>query len=510
MPAQPSRRALLTSSLAGVAAVGVLGARASDATATPAAPAAGTRPLPATHDQVLHTVRRLTFGATPELVAHVRKVGVQFWLDEQLGAMPDVNGTISGLGVGMLPVPTVATTTVDSHLGHNAVADLQLATISRALFGDQQVFELMAEFWSNHLSINANADRVGAYKVADDRDVIRKYALGSFSDMLKASAQSPAMLRYLNNDTSAGRQPNENYARELLELHTVGVHGGYKQVDVHNAALVLTGLTVDPNTTRFSYQPSWHATGPVKVMGWSSANADAHKGLDVALSLVQYLATHPATAERIATKLVRRLVSDNPPAGLVASSARVFQANGTAIVPVIRHIVGSAEFARSVGAKSQRPYEWFTAAVRALGLKAQPAAQFTGSYVVNATQQLAQAPFEWVPPDGYPDTTAAWASTASMLMRWNVAQALVHGQIGGLQPVDVNALIGTPIPTTAGALVTRLSTRLLSAAPRTPLKAAVLHGVSMADNRVISAATARYLALPMAALLLSSPEAQVR
>ncbi len=469
-----------------------------------------THPLPVTHDPVLHTVRRLTFGATPALVAHVRKVGVAGWIDQQLGRSADVNGTVRGLAVGALPLPMVVADQVNTAAGRGAVRDLQLATISRALYGDNQLYELMVEFWSNHLSINASSEHVGAYKVADDRDVIRTHALGKLTDLLAASAQSPAMLRYLNNDTSAGHKPNENYARELLELHTVGVHAGYRGADVRNAALVLTGLTVDPSTGAFHYQPSWHATGPVRVLGWHSANATQSGGLEVALSLVHYLATHPATANRIATKLVRRLVSDHPPAHLVASSAKVFLANGTAIVPVLRHILGSAEFARSAGAKSQRPLEWFTASVRALGLQPQPDLAVSGGAVVEVTRQLGQAPFEWVTPDGYPDVTSAWASTASMLTRWNLAQALVHGGVGGLQPPSADALIGSPYPTTAGALVDRLAQRLLGATPRAVLKSAVLHGVVLKASSTLSTSAARSAALPMAALLLSSPEAQVR
>ncbi len=505
MPLQPSRRAVLTSSLAGVAAAGVTAARSSQAAGTGA-----TGPLPVSHDPVLHAVRRLTFGATPALVDHVRKIGLNAWLDEQLADSADVNGTLAGSGFPSLPLPEPVAAAVAKQAGRDAVRDLQVATFARAAWGDRQLYELMVEFWSNHLSMAAQTPQVRDHKVVDDRDVVRKHALGTVTDLLTASVQSPAMLRYLSNASSVGRHPNENYARELLELHTVGVQSRYTQRDVRDAARVLTGLTVDTRTGQFTYRPEWHATGPVKVLGWTDPNADASKGLGVALSLVRYLASHPATARHLATKLVRRLVSDTPPAGLVASAAQVYLASGTAVVPVLRHIVGSAAFARSSGQKSQRPFDWCTAAVRALGLQPQPTLAVDGGGIVYLLQQLGQAPFEWPAPDGYPDVTGAWASTASMLSRWNAAQALAHGTVAGIKPLDADALVGTPLPATAGALVDRLAGRLLAGTPRAALRAAVLEGVSLPAGATVDQAKVRALSPQIAALLLSSPEAQVR
>jgi uncharacterized protein (DUF1800 family) len=303
---------------------------------------------------------------------------------------------------------------------------------------------------------------------------------------------------------------NENYARELMELHTVGATSGYRQRDVHNAALALTGLSVDESTGAFSYRTEWHHVGPVRVMGWSHPNSDQSKGLDVALSLVSYLAHHPMTARRIATKLVRRLVSDTPPAGLVASAARVYLANGTQIVPVVKHVIGSREFRSAIGQKSQRPFEWFVQCVRTLGLRPSPDLAFDGAAVVSALHALGQAPFEWSPPNGYPDNANAYASTATMLARWNAAQALVKGGVTGLGKPDAASLLGSPTPTTAGAVVDRLSQVLLGSAPRAGLTRAVLTGVGLSAAHTVDASAAQGLVGPMAALLLSSPEALVR
>ncbi|MCU1599317.1 MAG: hypothetical protein JWO22_26 [Frankiales bacterium] len=508
MTAQPSRRALLLGSAAGVAALGVVASQESDAAETAAGTAASTHALPVSHDAALHAARRLSYGATPALVAKIRSMGVSAWVDEQLSGAPDLNATLHGTGLASLPLPPNVMNQAMGYAGHYGITDLQAQTFAKAAFGDNQLFEVLVEVFTNHLSIFGPT--WAPQKAQDDTLVIRKHVLGSFADMLAASAQSPAMLLYLNQAYSIGSDPNENYARELMELHTVGVNGGYTQRDVHNAALALTGLTVDPNTGDFAYNPQWHHVGPVRVMGWHSANSDQSKGKDVALSLVSYLAHHPSTARRIATKLVRRLVADNPPAALVASAAAVYRVNGTQIVPVVKHIIASKAFQQSWGQKSQRPYEWFVQAVRVLGVQPSPTLATDGGAVVNQLRQLGQAPFEWSPPNGYPDNVTAYASTSTMLARWNAAQHLVHGSINGLQKPGYAALLGSPAPTTAGALVDRLATRLVGGRARAGLKQGVLTGVGLKATHVVTQAAAEGLVPPMAALLLSSPEAMVR
>lgn len=492
MPVQPSRRAVFASAAAGVAVVGSVAAKAAD------------RPLPVTHDPALHAARRLSFGATPALVADIRAKGLAAWVDAQLGATPDLHALASA-PLSAVPLPAVA---MQQMAAGKPMADLKAATLASAVWGDNQLYEVLVELWSNHLSIFGGA--AGALKVVDDREVIRKHALGTFSDMLLASSQSPAMLHYLSNDVSRGGSPNENYARELMELHTVGVGARYTPAMVHDAAIALTGLTIDPNTQMFTYKEEYHAVGKVRVLGWSHPNATWSGGQDVATSLVRYLASHPLTAKRIATKLVRRFVGDPVPPALVASAAKVFLANGTAIVPTVRHIVLSKEFAHSAGRKTQRPFEWVTMAARSLGLQ-QESSMLTGdSNVVWMLQRLGQAPFEWVQPDGYPDTTQDWSSTGAMLAKWNTAHQLVHGGVAGFKPLDPAALIGTPVPTTAGALVDRLVQRILIQPPRPALRSALLGGIGMSAATTISQARAQSVTPELAALILSSPEAMVR
>jgi hypothetical protein len=492
MTVQASRRAVVATTLAGAVAVGSAVSKAS----------AGGRPLPVSHDLALHAARRLTFGATPKLVDHIRAIGLEAWLDEQLGDGLDLPAALAAPLIAV-PVPTLAL----AGLGERALADLQAGTFAHAAWGERQLFELMVEFWSNHLSIRG--DSVGPMKVADDRSVVRAHALGTFSDMLVASCQSPAMLRYLNNETSVGGNPNENYARELLELHTVGARAGYGPRDIQHAAKALTGLTINAGTLEFQYQPAFRGVGRVHVMGWAHPNSDPNKGVEVATSLVRYLAHHPATARRIATKLVRRFVADRPPAALVASTAKVYLESGTAIVPTLRHVLLSREFARSAGQKTQRPFEWAAMAVRALGLPQDVNASEPGP-VVRMMQQLDQAPFEWTRPDGYPDVTAEWATTQSMLARWNTAQHLVNGAVGGIKPPDAGALLGSPPPATAGALVDHLTRRLLGIPARSALRSALLRCVKLSAGTALTPASAQSLTPQLAALILSSPEAMVR
>jgi uncharacterized protein (DUF1800 family) len=303
--------------------------------------------------------------------------------------------------------------------------------------------------------------------------------------------------------------PNENYARELLELHTVGVHGGYTQRDVVAASKALSGMSVD-GLGQFIYQPTWHVTGPLKVLGWRHPNNDASKGRDVALSLVRYLARHPATARHLAAKLVRRFVADDPPRRLVSSAAQVYLRGGTAIVPVVKHIVLSPEFAASAGKKTQRPFEWFARAARALGADQNPQWSFNPDPLLVWMNKLGQVPFEWPLPDGYPDVAPAFASSGSLLARWDLAQALANNQVPDFLSYDANALIGTPLPTTVQGLVDRLVVRLLCHPVRAATTSALVESTGLSARAAVDQAKAQALLPSLAALILSSPEAQVR
>jgi uncharacterized protein (DUF1800 family) len=186
--------------------------------------------------------------------------------------------------------------------------DTTVATIARAIWSQRQLFEVMVDFWSNHLNVTNPSDNVWDNRHDYDRVVVRKHALGRFEDMLVASAKHPAMLLYLNNAESTKDNPNENYGRELLELHSVGVDGGYHEEDMRQSTLIMTGFSVDWQTGLFEYNTWAHYKGNVKVMGFKNANPDA-AGFDVGIRYVKYLANHPSTAQHLARKLCIRFVS---------------------------------------------------------------------------------------------------------------------------------------------------------------------------------------------------------
>ena len=494
MPTELTRRTALVGTLAGAAAVGI--ARGQGAGAASAS-------LQSVHDPAVHAARRLTFGPTAAVVSGIRSMGLAAWVDDQLDGGFDRHGTVAGLSDASIPIPGYIPGTPLT------IRELEVSTLARAIWADKQLFEVLVEFWSNHLSVTPKPDRVGQLKVADERNVARKHAVGTFADMLAASVQSPAMLKYLNNAESMAPHPNENYARELLELHTVGVHAGYTQADVVHASRALSGMSVD-SIGNFSYQPSYHVTGPLKVLGWRHPNNDATQGKDVALSLISYLAHHPATARHLAAKLVRRFVSDDPARDLVASAARVYLRSGTAIAPTVKHIVLSREFAASSGKKVQRPFEWFARAARALGAAQNPQWSFNPDPLLTWMNKLGQVPFEWPLPNGYPDVGPAFASTGSLLARWDLAQELANNKVVDFMSYDTNELIGTPVPATVRALVDRLVVRLLCHPVRALTTSALVESTGLPGKTRIDQTKAQSLTPSLAALILSSPEAMVR
>jgi len=297
--------------------------------------------------------------------------------------------------------------------------------LARRITSPRQVLEVMTEFWENHLHVPLNADNIGTFR-ASYGDLVRAHALGRFEDLLKAAILHPAMLFYLGAHASTKTHPNENLGRELLELHTVGI-GNYTEDDVKNSARILTGYRVDTyKTWAQNYQASWHWTGPVKVMEFSDANAGAD-GQEMTSRYLSYLAHHPATARRIATKLARCFVSDTPPSALVDRLAKVYLDNGTAIVPVLRELVRRPEFAKAVDKKVRDADEDIVATYRLLGVTLSPPTlpESAANQMYWQVAALGLAPFNWPRPDGQPIDNAAWSTPtrvlASMTQHWNMA-----------------------------------------------------------------------------------------
>ena len=407
-------------------------------------------PTPLNRDPVLHLLRRCTFGPTHADVAAVKELGIDGWLDRQLE--PDkIPDPVADAALQTTPTVTMTTAQIRASVkdGDNkAMYELTRAVIARQIWSNRQLFEVMVDFWNNHLNITSPFDGGWDTRVPYDVNVIRKHALGKFSDMLIASARDPAMMRYLDNTSSNKRNVNENYGRELLELHTVGIDGGYNEKDVRNSAYLMTGRTATREGV-FRYEQNRHWTGAVKVLGFQHANKSAKDGLAVGDAYLLYLATHPSTAKYIARKLAVRFVCDTPPQSLVDRLATAYQQSGSAIVPVLKVLFRSLEFWIAAGLKTRRPLENFIATARVVGTK--PGAD-TGKALedlYNFTRKLGQAPLGWEPPDGYPDVANAWSSAAGMLETWNAHRAFLQQSFKGLNNPRADSLVTQPAATMA-------------------------------------------------------------
>ncbi len=386
---------------------------------------------------IAQTLRRISFGVRLADLQHAQQIGLSAYLEEQLNPdLPD-NPEIDGL---LQTLTTLSMTPAErAALTNRATPALELmqATLIHQALSTRQLFEMMVDFWSNHFNIYLYKSIDYYLKTDDDANVIRKFALDTFPNLLMASAHSPAMLIFLDNASSTKDVPNENYARELMELHTVSVDGGYTQTDIENVARALTGWSIgskkDPIPYQFMYRPFIHDVGNKQVM---SLHIPAGGGLQDGEQVLQFLAAQPMTAQFLATKLVRHFVSDNPPASLVSRTAATFSQSSGDIRQVLRTILLSDEFKSSSGQKIKRPLEFFHSALRGLNVQA----DFTRPVLLQILRQLGQLPFNWESPDGYPDVSAAWVNTSGMLNRWNFGLALANGQIPGTT-LDLQGLV---------------------------------------------------------------------
>ncbi|KAG1648205.1 hypothetical protein GQR58_030039 [Nymphon striatum] len=266
-----------------------------------------------------------------------------------------------------LPQPTFPPSAGGSGLD----SELMHATLLRGVFSERQLYEVMVDFWNNHFTVYLiNQGRYRHMVNQSDRTVARANALGYFSNMLMASAKDPAMLTFLDNATSDANSAagiNENYGREILELHSLGIVNGqqvYTEEDMRQVSLVLSGWSVDWQQDRdaFKFRPLWHHRGPVSILGGAWSRPDRTGASDAQLladgeNLVSFLAHHPSTARHLAFKMCRRFVADEPPMGLVDRMASIYLANGTAIAPMLRELFTSPEFAENTDTKLRRGFE---------------------------------------------------------------------------------------------------------------------------------------------------------
>lgn len=571
--------------------------------------------------KVLHLLDRASFGARPGEVERVLKLGWQKYLDEQLHPeriddqalaeklkniesqklsnaelartyYPPQQVLAAALKVRGLDIADMkggkanldqmaADNTKDEEMrrrearrvlaeagykpGQQLIAETQAAKIQRAVYSERQLQEVMTDFWFNHFNVymQKGADRV--LTTAYERDTIRPRVFGKFEDLLKATAESPAMLWYLDNWQSATpnmkmpainnrnelrqlrnngeltkidrqrlkqmremmeqrnaqnpqnpqvkpqpkRMPrgiNENYAREIMELHTLGVDGGYTQKDVQEVARCFTGWTLrNPRAgAEFVFSKFMHDDGEKTVLG---KKIPAGGGVQDGYTVIHLLATHPSTAKFISTKLARKFVSDNPPQALVNKMAQTFQKTEGDIREVLKTMFNATEFwsPEVYRAKIKTPFEMTVSAVRALGADTNGNPQFH-----RWLAQMGEGLFLMQPPTGYPDTAEHWVNTGALLERMNFALALSSNRIVGTR-VDLNKFApGVPLNSQA-QLVDHYAKVLLRGDITPQTRATIDRSLSesqLAMNDHPAPAVSAKDAAKIVGLLLGSPEFQ--
>jgi uncharacterized protein (DUF1800 family) len=356
------------------------------------------------------------------------------------------------------------------------VEELGMAKMTRAIYSERQLEQVMDDFWFNHFNVFAGKGEDRYYLTSYERDVIRPNAMGKFKDLVRATATSPAMLFYLDNFLSAdpraagrlaaeramrkpmrggfgrlprpapdpqaknkkkqGRGLNENYGRELMELHTLGVDGGYTQKDVTEVARAFTGWTIEKprENPQFKFDQRIHDPDPKIVLGKKIHSGGMKDGEQV----IDLLVKHPSTARFISTKLARRFVSDSPPPALVSRMAETFRKSDGDIREVLRTMIYSPEFwSRSAyGAKIKTPLELVASSVRALATDADttmPLVQWVG--------RIGEPLYQCQPPTGYSDKAEAWVNSGALLNRLNFSLALAGNKVRGSRS-DLAALLG--------------------------------------------------------------------
>lgn len=430
-------------------------------------------PNPLTETQrIQHFLSRFSFGPTPGLVEQVRKVGLDKWMDRWLEDEVEPSKYLAERLRDLETIGLDSTTIVrrfsSQKLRNKPREELKDAVLFRSIYGANQLEEVATDFWRNHFNVDINKGNVRYYATEYENAVIRKHVLGPFGQLLEASAKHPAMLVYLDNAIS--RRPptkqelreierntrrktksaeraqerveiakqrglNENYARELLELHTLGVDNYYKQKDVIAVAKALTGWTVQNDPKQkigFRFRADMHEKEDQVVLG-SRIRDDRKQPLEIGEKILKKLARHKGTSHFIAWKLCRYFVNDKPSEAMVKRVASAFRRSRGKLADVYRAIVKDREFFAPANfqAKYKRPYEFVVSALRVTG------AEVRSTRDVHRYLALMSEPiYECEDPTGYYDQAEAWNDPGTMAVRWKFALDLVRGRIRGIRVPD--------------------------------------------------------------------------
>jgi uncharacterized protein (DUF1800 family) len=478
-------------------------------------------------DTIVHVLNRITFGPRPGDVEAVQKIGLQNYIEQQLHP-ETIDDSAVEQEIAKYPILQMS----DSQLAYlyfgekkeaktkkkdddewhpnAAIEQLEQAKLVRAIDSNRQLQEVLADFWNNHFNVDVKKKACSLFKVADDRDTVRPHLWGKFRDLLEADAKSPAMLYYLDNASSvaprggmmlaaaatdpammqaaeadppmmqpaaapskkankkASRGINENYGREIMELHTLGVDGGYTQQDVTEVARCFTGWTVNRQTGAFEFRANEHDNGAKVVLGHP---IPAGGGIEDGETVLDLLASSPATAHHISLELCQRFVSDNPPSALVDRVAGVFTKTDGDLREVTAAILESPEFLSpsNYNNKIKSPLEFAVSAVRASGSSIVPpqfdprdrkdenkegdavrGKQKPADAISKAAQQslnwhiyeLGEPLFACTPPTGYKETSSIWVNPGALIERLNFATALTSQKMSDVR-FDAKNVIGS-------------------------------------------------------------------
>jgi uncharacterized protein (DUF1800 family) len=464
------------------------------------------------HDLAL--LNRLTWGETAASAAQMAQIGSRRWLDGQLrpsesdrrlpdaaqtriDALPSAHTPMAQLVVDMDAQNKAANMLTDPDQKKAAQQAYQQAmtnlareaadrSLMRDLYAPDQLAEQMTWFWMNHFNVHMYKRDIRAMVGDYEDQAIRPRALGKFRDLLEATLRHPAMLRYLDNDQNAAGHINENYAREIMELHTMGVGSGYSQADVQELARILTGVGVNitPNPPKlkpayealyrrsglFEFNPNRHDFGDKTFLG----HAIHGSGFDEVEQALDILSRQPATAHHISLQLATYFMGDSPPDAVVNRMTQAFQSSDGDIAQVMRAMIGSREFDASLGGQFKDPMHFAVSAVREA---------YDGRTIVNTTpmqnwlNRMAEGIYNHETPDGYPMIAAAWNGPGQMAVRFEIARQIGSGSAGLFKPDMPGAVDQPAFPQLQNALFYSGLGQSLSV----PTKAALGQAVSLQD-----------------------------
>jgi len=462
-------------------------------------------------------LKRTSFGVHRDALSSIQNMGIDAYLEQQLDYTSINDGNLEATIQSLFPLTTQ--TAAELYTGYpdniyNVAIQMTAATQYRQMFSQRQLYEVMVEFWSDHFNIHLINGLGPTLKPEDDLQVIRSHALGNFRDLLHASAKSPSMLFYLDNFLNVASAPNENYARELMELHTLGVDGGYTETDVKEVARCFTGWTFvfPPNVDygTFNYDGNVHDdTAKVVLQNTISAGGGQTDGEQV----LDMLAAHPSTAQFIATKLCRRFISDAPAQESIDAVAAAFTISGGDIKDSLRALFATDAFRNSADLKFTRPAEYLAGLVRTLA----PDTSYPtddGLLFFFAQSILGQVPFYWPTPDGYPDEQSYWASTGGMLNRWRLSFFSLASLIPEINVIQVdyapmlngaNTLTGV-----VDAITDNILMRPLSETDRGLVLDWLIEYVGISADETLAADAVEEASALVAAVLISSAYFQLR